>query len=115
MQLKERQAFGDLRRAAHVGRQDHAVEPPSLPILVHPLVVDPRSPNLNRSRSQEDLTFPGAPVANDQGVAVLVALILGRIEIGFDLRLGAWASIFLAPGRAISSRSSMSSSRFVSS
>ncbi len=72
---------------ALVGWQDHALEPPSLPIPVHPLVVDPRSPNLHRSRSQEDFTFPGAPVANDQGVAVLVALILGRIQIGFDLRL----------------------------
>jgi len=87
VQVEQGQHFGYLRRAAHIRRQDHALEPPALSILVHPLVVDPRSPNLHRSRSQEDLAGTGAPIANDQGVASLVALIVGRIEIGFYLRL----------------------------
>ncbi len=87
MQVKQGQNLRDLRRAAHVRWQYHALEAPSLAVLVHPLVVDPRGTDIHCPSSQEDLTFGGAPIANDQGVTIFLALVFGRFDVGIDLRL----------------------------
>lgn len=88
MQVQKRQELRDLRRAAHVGWHDHALEAPTtLSTLVDPAVVDPWGTDLHGPSPTEDLALPGSPIANDQGVASLIALIPGRVDVGIDLRL----------------------------
>jgi hypothetical protein len=113
---KSGRAQRDLRTAAHVGWHDHALEAPTLSVLLDPAVVDPWGTGTSTApapqRISRSLALPGVPIANDQGASMLDALLPGCLDVGLDLYFSsAWASIFLAAWRAISSRSSISSSR----
>ncbi|MBA3703159.1 MAG: hypothetical protein H0W79_10130 [Rubrobacteraceae bacterium] len=55
--------------------------------MIHPTIVDPGSLDLHLPGSQEDLTLPGVPIANDQGTPILVTLVLGRLDVSFYLCL----------------------------
>ena len=85
VEVQQRQDLGDLRRAAHVGREDHALEPAPLTVVVHPTIIDSRSPNLHSPGSQQDLTFSGSPIADDQGMTVFITLVPGCLDVGLDL------------------------------
>jgi hypothetical protein len=81
VQVQQRQDLRNLRGAAHVRRQDDALEPLSLAgSLIHSLVVDPRSLNLDGAGPAEDLAFVVVAVPDDEGVpGVLVALAFGGL------------------------------------
>ena len=56
-------------------------------MLVDPVVVDPGSLEFHGSGPTEDLTLLGVPIANDQGMAIFVALIFSRFDVGIDFCL----------------------------
>lgn len=87
MQIQQGQDLRYLWRTAHVGRDDHALEPSSVSVLIYPAVVDPRSPHLHGSGSQQNLPLPGIAVARHQGAAAFVALASGCIEVFLYLGL----------------------------
>jgi hypothetical protein len=81
MEIQQRQDLRNLRRAAHVGWQDHALEPLAVAVFVYPTVIDPRSLDLHGPGSQEDLALPGVAVAHNQSPALLIALISGCLDV----------------------------------
>src|SRR5918994_1509935 len=85
VQIEQRQHLRHLLRAAHVGWQDHALEPSSVAVFLHPLVVDPRSLDLHSPGSQENLTLSGVAVANHQGASLLIPLFSGRLDVAGHL------------------------------
>ncbi len=56
-------------------------------MFVCPSVVDPRSPDLERTGAGHDRTFPGLAVAGHERVPPVVALRFCRRHIGVDLGL----------------------------
>ena len=56
-------------------------------MLVDSAVVDPGSLDLHGSGPTEDLTLLSVPIANDQGIAIFVALVFSRFDVGIDLCL----------------------------
>jgi hypothetical protein len=85
VEVQERQDLRYLRRAAHVGREDHALESVAVTVLVHPAIVDSRGSDLHRSGPAEDLALSGVAVAHHQGVPMLILLSSGRLDVGFHL------------------------------
>ena len=76
MQIQQRQHLRDLRRLPGPRRQDRRGEPPTLTgRLVDALVVDPRLPHRDRSRSRGHLPGAVVAVADHQPVPVLVDLV----------------------------------------
>ena len=84
-QVEHGQDLGHLRGAAHVRRQDAAREPSPLAVLVGPSVV--HAGRAHRDRPGPDRDLPGAAlaVADDQGVAVVVAFVAVRLQVRGDL------------------------------
>ena len=74
-QIENRQHLGDLRRAAHVRRQDPTREPLALAACLHPFVVDPRRSDLQRPRPAGDFPRLRLAVAHHQPAALLVAVV----------------------------------------
>jgi hypothetical protein len=85
VQIEQRQYLRHLRRAAHVGRQDNALESPRVALLIGSTVVHPRSLERDRSGSQEDLTLSSVAVANHQSASLLIPLFSGRLDVVSNL------------------------------
>jgi hypothetical protein len=51
------------------------------------MLVDPGSLEFHGSGPTEDLTLLGVPIANDQGMAIFVALNVSRFDVGIDFCL----------------------------
>src|SRR5918993_880758 len=85
MQVQQWQNLRNFRGFPHVRWKDHAAKPLPFALLVDPPVIDPRSLNLDGPRPQHNLALSGVAVFRHEGMAPLVALCTGGVDVGLDL------------------------------
>ena len=86
-EVEHRQHFRDLRRPAHVRRQDLARESLPLPALVDALVVDARGLDLDGAAAHRYLACPGRAIAHNHRATDGVALVLMTFDVAGHLGL----------------------------